>query len=887
MFPTWTPLLLKHLFRSRRRCGAECHARVFRPRLEALEDRTLLSTVTWDGGGGTSNWSDRFNWQGDIAPVAGDDLVFPAGAAQLSNSNNFASGTSFHSLTFRGSGYTISGGPSNVLNLGTGTNLNEISSGTNRYNGPIQLDGQRAFNVFSGSALELGGVLSGSGGILKTGGEGTLTLKGPGANTYTGLTEVRAGLLQLDKGPQGQTAIAIPGSSLNIISSSFGVGSPAANAEVRLLRDNQIADTATVTVTQGSSSFTPLLNLNGLLDTIGALNLTGGTVDTGSGGKLILNGDVTAQAAQTGIGTFTPASITGSSLFLRSTQKVTVNELPGSFLGLEVGANIVFGPTNGQVLIKEGAGLLSLNAAAVIGQVEVNAGTLAVNGDLRILYLILRNDALLSGSGGVHGEFFNLGGAVRTLDNSSTVGFTATGGWTPVTGQEGFSNNFIRAAPFGDSGTGSVASWDFTNLTPGLYRVFATWTSGSDRSTGARYSILDKTVSRGTFFVDQEQASTNGPRATDPQGVLRQFQQLGGAVNITSGTLRVQLSNKVDTERDGADVIADAVRIERLAGTLSPGSVGPNDVGTLVFTTSAVLGPGSTIRVDFVNTAPAVNSVDQIQAPSFTLADTLLVLSSSFFSPPPRGTAFRIITNEDSNLLNHGRFSNLPDNPDTIDLLAGGQRHTFRINYTAGDANDVDLIYLNTATQVRNLELSPDVINEGQRVTLRGALTDPNRGDVLSLRVNWGDGTVQNFTDLGTHPFHFAHTYADNSAPGAPFLVRVEWFDQHGAGNFRKLFVTVRNVPPRLLLGGAEVIRAGEVMYHSGRFTDPGADAPTATVDYGDGSGVQPLAIQPVQGLLFEHRYLRPGTYRVTVSVLDDDGGLGIDTFLVIVLPPL
>ena len=67
--------------------------------------------------------------------------------------------------------------------------------------------------------------------------------------------------------------------------------------------------------------------------------------------------------------------------------------------------------------------------------------------------------------------------------------------------------------------------------------------------------------------------------------------------------------------------------------------------------------------------------------------------------------------------------------------------------------------------------------------------------------------------------------------------------------------------------------------------TDPGADTWTATVDYGDGSGPQPLTVQPGNQLVFEHRYAKPGKYRVTVTVFDDDGGLSTDTFLVIVLP--
>src|SRR5205807_1600069 len=140
-----------------------------------------------------------------------------------------------------------------------------------------------------------------------------------------------------------------------------------------------------------------------------------------------------------------------------------------------------------------------------------------------------------------------------------------------------------------------------------------------------------------------------------------------------------------------------------------------------------------------------------------------------------------------------GVFSNLPNNGDAIELVTDtGERYTFTVNYRGGDGNDVDLVYKDAATQARDLTLSPDVISEGERVTLRGALTDPDRGDVLSLRVDWGDGAVQTFAGLGTKPFRFTHTYADNSPAGAPFLVRVEWFDQHGAGNFRKLPVTVR-----------------------------------------------------------------------------------------------
>ena len=49
---------------------------------------------TWDGGGSDANWTTAANWVGDIAPVANDDLVFPATSAQFTTNNNLISGLS-------------------------------------------------------------------------------------------------------------------------------------------------------------------------------------------------------------------------------------------------------------------------------------------------------------------------------------------------------------------------------------------------------------------------------------------------------------------------------------------------------------------------------------------------------------------------------------------------------------------------------------------------------------------------------------------------------------------------------------------------------------------------------------------------------------------------
>jgi len=388
--------------------------------------------------------------------------------------------------------------------------------------------------------------------------------------------------------------------------------------------------------------------------------------------------------------------------------------------------------------------------------------------------------------------------------------------------------------------------------------------------------MLDNTTLRATAFINQETASAGGPNEF---GFV--FQQLSGSVTINSGTLKVTLSNAVASpEKDGAVVVADAIHIERLSGAYTTGG-GSLQIGASTADVSE-LNFGTTFQVDFLTTASGENFTEPLLAyGDLNINRSLLVLSANSFTPPTTAAFFPIIEGVSGAGTIDGVFENAPHSGDTIDLVVGTTRHTFRIDYIG----EVDLTYVNTATQVSFLDLSPGVINEGESVRLRGALTDPNAGDVLTLRVDWGDGIVQTITDLGTKPFLFTHTYADNSPAGSPYLVRVEWFDQHGAGNGRDLFVTVHNVPPLLFLGSAEVIHAGEMMYHTANFTDPGADTWTATVDYGDGSGPQPLAIQPDGKILLAHRYQRPGIYRLTVTLLDDDGGLSSDTFLVIVLP--
>jgi hypothetical protein len=70
-----------------------------------------------------------------------------------------------------------------------------------------------------------------------------------------------------------------------------------------------------------------------------------------------------------------------------------------------------------------------------------------------------------------------------------------------------------------------------------------------------------------------------------------------------------------------------------------------------------------------------------------------------------------------------------------------------------------------------------------------------------------------------------------------------------------------------------------------GSFSDPGADTWSAIVDYGSGTGPQPLILDGNQFHL-TYIYTQPGVITITVTVSDDDNGLGTDTLSVSVTPP-
>jgi NADH-quinone oxidoreductase subunit H len=113
----------------------------------------------------------------------------------------------------------------------------------------------------------------------------------------------------------------------------------------------------------------------------------------------------------------------------------------------------------------------------------------------------------------------------------------------------------LQAATFNGS---AVASWTFKDLTPGQYRVSATWSARTNGATDAPYTIYDGDTPLDTVDVAHDHGPSGSPDLND-LGVT--WQDLGEPYDITGDTLVVELGNDAKM-----DVVADAIRVERIDG---------------------------------------------------------------------------------------------------------------------------------------------------------------------------------------------------------------------------------------------------------------------------------------------------------------------------------
>lgn len=356
------------------------------------------------------------------------------GRLVLSGSNSYSGGTAIEGGVLQISADANLGAASGGLSLNGGTLATTASFASLR---PVALDGAGSFDVATGTQLELGGAVSGTGSLTKLG-AGTQILTG--TNSYTGGTTISAGVLQIGN---GGTTGSIIGNVVNNRTLAFNrsdnitfTGTISGGGDVQKLGAGSLTLTGTNTYggtliqagtligsatsfglgpihnnaalvfdQPGDGTFVRAINGTGTLTKRGAgnLNLTGdgnlGGSTTVEAGKLSVN----ASFANSAVTVISGAALGGSGTVGSTTIQSGATIAPGNSIGtLNVNGNLTLAP--GSTYEAEIAGNGTSDRIAVTGSAIVTGSHVGVTAlDPQTSYVNGQRYTLLTATGGVSG----------------------------------------------------------------------------------------------------------------------------------------------------------------------------------------------------------------------------------------------------------------------------------------------------------------------------------------------------------------------------------------------------------------------------------------------------------------------------------------------------
>ena len=379
------------------------------------------------------------------------------------------------------------------------------------------------------------------------------------------------------------------------------------------------------------------------------------------------------------------------------------------------------------------------------------------------------------------------------LDDGET-GYAEIGSWSDDAAGGGFNGN----QRLGSAGSGSKkASWTFENLPAADYEVHVTWDDPDDYggASDAPFSVFDGSALEGIFDLNQR-VSPSGSTVADAS-----WRQVGTTFTITSGTLKVELTDDAD-----GTVRADAVRIVQAGGSgndipdVDAGADGSiNEGGT--FTSS-----GSFTDSDADTWTATVNYGDGSGTQSLTL-------------------------NQDKTFsLSH--------------TYADNGNYTVTVTVTdSADVQGSDTVLVSVANVAPTLTISgASSVDEDTTYSLSLSSSDPGADTIISWQVNWGDG--QTYTISG-NPSNTTHTY---TTPGN-YTISATATDEDGSYSANSLGLAVNNVndPPvasndAYLTDGVNALIVGVALGVLANDTDPDAgDTLTAHLVTGPSEGTLTL----------------------------------------------
>ncbi len=185
---------------------------------------------------------------------------------------------------------------------------------------------------------------------------------------------------------------------------------------------------------------------------------------------------------------------------------------------------------------------------------------------------------------------------------------------------------------------------------------------------------------------------------------------------------------------------------------------------------------------------------------------------------------------------------------------------TYTVTLTVGDGDggsdfESNTITINNVTPSITSFTGDTSTTEGTTASWSASAYDAGSADTLTYSWNFGDSSTTTGTSV-------SHAYADDGA----YTVALTVTDDDGASVSTSLGVTVANVNPTISYVYAPGGDEGSSLYFSTSATDPGADTLSYSWDFGDSSS-------PGSGSSTYHSYEDDGSYFVTVTVTEEDGG--------------
>jgi autotransporter-associated beta strand protein len=458
----------------------------------------LTGSNTYSGGTSVSGGTLQLGNGGGSGSVAGNVYLYSGETLAYNRSDTV---TVSGQLT--GSGNLLQMGPGRLILAGSNAYSNatinsgavlEIDSSTSIGTGSLTDSGSLAFNAPSGGTLTLNGAISGTGSVVQQGSGSTVYLDGN--NSYSGGTTITAGTLKFGSSSLSNNGpVWVDPGNGNTAGLTWTASTP-----------NLISPTRGLTLNSGNTLFTIPSGLSvsctGTIAGTGSMEISGGTLQIGSGSTAGSLGTVSAVAL------YTTSSILA---FDRTDPFATAYTVPCPISGA------------GGFYLESGAVTLT-GAVALSGTSTLSSGTLTFNS---------------TGASTLSGSVAGYAGALLVQAGPGTLSLTASNSYSGGTSVTGGALDFVAHA----LGTGKVTVNPGAGNTATLIWDQSNGTNIFDL-TSQNSSNAGLTLSSGTTTLDLKGQlvtfGTNGSSSNDTiQGT--------GGLGISGGTLQLNSNSGLGT----------------------------------------------------------------------------------------------------------------------------------------------------------------------------------------------------------------------------------------------------------------------------------------------------------------------------------------------------